>query len=51
MYDIKNFKELEESKNKLRANCIGDRGYFNNFQYQSMFELKSIHVPIKSIIK
>ncbi|CAB1245147.1 hypothetical protein ACFHWD_17350 [Clostridium sp. MT-14] len=51
MYDIKNSEELEEKKCKLRANCIGDRGYFNNFQNQSMFELKSIHIPIKNIIK
>ncbi|MHC6179870.1 hypothetical protein ACYUJ6_08435 [Clostridium sp. JNZ X4-2] len=51
MYDIKNFKELEENKGKLRANCIGDRGYFNNLQNQSMFELKSIHVPMKNMIK
>ncbi|MEY7999998.1 hypothetical protein AB8U03_07265 [Clostridium sp. Mt-5] len=51
MYDIKDFKEIEENKCKIRANCIGDRGYFNSFQYQSMFELKSIHVPMKNVIK
>lgn len=51
MYDIKEFKELEENKNKLRANCIGDRHYFKNIQHQSMFEFKSIHIPTENLIK
>ncbi|MEY8762789.1 MULTISPECIES: hypothetical protein [Clostridium] len=51
MYDIKNSIELTEKRGRLRADCIGDRGYFNSFQNQSMFELKSIHIPIKNLSK
>ncbi|ADK15188.1 MULTISPECIES: hypothetical protein [Clostridium] len=51
MYDIKDFEKLQERKNKLRADCIGDRGYFRSTYYESMFQFKSMHIPTESLIK
>lgn len=51
MYDIKDSKQYEEMNDSIRCDCIGDRNYFKQIQYESMFELKSIHVPIETIIK
>lgn len=51
MYDIKSIEKLEENKDSLRSDCIGDRSYFKQIQYECMFELKSIHVPTEGLLR
>ncbi len=51
MYDIKQSDEFEKNNDLIRCECIGDRCYFKQIQSESMFQLKSIHVPIETVIK
>lgn len=57
MYDAKNLNNLSElnnaieSNDNMRCDCIGDRAYFKQIQCESMFEFKSLHIPIDNIIK
>ncbi len=51
MYDIKDSNVYQESNDFVRCDCIGDRSYFKQVQYESMFQLKAIHIPIENIIK
>ncbi|NMM62689.1 hypothetical protein HBE96_08270 [Clostridium sp. P21] len=51
MHDMKQSDEFEKNKDLIRCECIGDRNYFQQIQYESMFQLKSNHVPIETIIK
>ncbi|MBV7276570.1 hypothetical protein [Clostridium thailandense] len=57
MYDAKvqnsvldNYDSID-SNNSMRCDCIGDRSYFKQVQYESMFEFKSMHIPIENVIK
>lgn len=51
MYDIKSTREFKGKNNNIRTDCICDRSYFTKIQNSSMFELKSIYIPIEVIIK
>ncbi|MBC2581366.1 hypothetical protein [Clostridium sp. DJ247] len=56
MYDAKNFEntnivDINETQNALRCDCIGDRTYFNQIQYENMFEFKTVHIPIENVIE
>jgi len=51
MYDAKNFEEVKKEKDTLRCECIGDRAYFRQIQYESMFEFKTAHIPVENVIK
>ena len=51
MYDAKNFNEIKEEKDCLRCDCIGDRAYFRQIQYETMFEFKTVHIPVENVIK
>lgn len=51
MYDVKNFEETKESKDCLRCDCIGDRSYFQQIQYECMFQFKTVHIPVENLIK
>jgi hypothetical protein len=51
MYDAKNFDDVKKEKDTLRCECIGDRAYFRQIQYESTFEFKTAHIPVENIIK
>lgn len=52
MYDVKNSKQvIEEEKGSMRCDCISDRAYFRQIQYESMFEFKALHIPIENIVR
>jgi hypothetical protein len=51
MHDVKNFEDIKENEDCNRCDCIGDRTYFKQIQYESMFEFKTVHVPMENIIK
>lgn len=51
MYDVKNDSNINDEKDCLRCDCIGDRAYFQQIQYDTMFEFKTVHIPMENIIK
>lgn len=51
MYDAKNFTDVKKEKDCLRCDCIGDRAYFRQIQYETMFEFKTAHIPVENVIK
>lgn len=57
MYDAKipssaiDSYDFKDSNNSMRCDCVGDRAYFKQIQYESMFEFKSMHIPIETVIK
>lgn len=57
MYDAKILNSVVEnydskdSNDSMRCDCIGDRSYFRQVQCESIFELKTMHIPIERVIK
>lgn len=57
MYDAKTLNNVNELNNIretndcIRCDCIGDRAYFRQIQYESMFEFKTVHIPMENVIK